>query len=142
MSVWSQEEAVSLCCEMEQFLPSLGAHVALTGGTLYGSGLRKDCDLVIYRIRQFKEIDVPGLLLEMERRGWSAHVCRGNFVIKLTQRSRVGTYSVDMLFPEGHGMHSVFSGDARMDEYGQERPTEEDKGEGSPAPSAYDEDHA
>lgn len=44
MSVWTQREAIDLCIKLERIAPAFGAHVALTGGLLYKSGQRKDCD--------------------------------------------------------------------------------------------------
>lgn len=44
-------DAVAICKLLEPELAKHGFHVALTGGTLYGEGGRKDIDLVFYRIR-------------------------------------------------------------------------------------------
>ena len=49
MSKWSTDQAISWCIELERIAKKHGGHVALTGGTLYGQGLRKDLDIVIYR---------------------------------------------------------------------------------------------
>jgi len=45
--------------------------VALTGGLLYKDGPRKDCDLLFYRIRQRPDIDIKGLIGELETIGIS-----------------------------------------------------------------------
>lgn len=58
---WNQLEAIALCRQIEQVCPKHGCHVALTGGTLYKEGLRKDLDLLFYRVRQEPEIDMEGL---------------------------------------------------------------------------------
>jgi hypothetical protein len=58
---WTHEQAVELARKVEAICPSFGCHVALTGGTLYKDGLRKDCDLLFYRIRQVGVIDGDGL---------------------------------------------------------------------------------
>jgi hypothetical protein len=58
---WTQPEAVELCKRVEAICPKFGCHVALTGGLLYKDGERKDCDLLFYRIRQVKEINIEGL---------------------------------------------------------------------------------
>ena len=67
MSDWTQPEAIELCRDVEAICPGYGCHVALTGGLLYKDGPRKDCDLLFYRIRQVKKIDLdalwPALLL-------------------------------------------------------------------------------
>lgn len=49
---WTQEEAIQLCRLLEALAPTFGCHVALTGGCLYKDGERKDCDILLYRIRQ------------------------------------------------------------------------------------------
>lgn len=61
VGMWRREEALSLCREIEHVASNFGAHVGLTGGLLYKDGLRKDADILIYRIRQADSIDVPGL---------------------------------------------------------------------------------
>ena len=58
---WTLREAVELCTVLEFVAPNFGAHVALTGGLLYKDGPRKDCDVVLYRIRQVGSIDWKGL---------------------------------------------------------------------------------
>jgi hypothetical protein len=58
---WNQTEAVRLCRLIEAISPQFGAHVALTGGTLYKDGDRKDLDILFYRIRQRPNIDMEGL---------------------------------------------------------------------------------
>ena len=45
-------QARKLCIEIEKIAPAYGYHVALTGGTLYKEGERKDIDLILYGIRQ------------------------------------------------------------------------------------------
>ena len=62
---WTLEMAVALCRKVEAVCPQFGCHVALTGGTLYKDGERKDCDLLFYRIRQTPEIDMKGLGLAL-----------------------------------------------------------------------------
>jgi hypothetical protein len=51
-AVWTQADAIALCCEIEAIAPAFGLHVALTGGLLYKQGPRKDADILLYRIRQ------------------------------------------------------------------------------------------
>ena len=89
------ETAIELCRKVEAISPLYGCHVALTGGTLYKDGARKDIDILFYRIRQTKEIDLDGL--------WNALG-----VIGLKKRSGFGwcykgVYNgidIDMFFPE------------------------------------------
>src|SRR3546814_15766415 len=47
---WTLDDAVALCRKIEKIAPEYGAHVALTGGTLYKDGPRKDVDLLFYQI--------------------------------------------------------------------------------------------
>lgn len=61
--MWTLADAVALCSALEDIAPKYGAHVALTGGTLYKTGPRKDVDILFYRIRQIESIDVAGLML-------------------------------------------------------------------------------
>jgi hypothetical protein len=58
---WTQREAIALATIVELVAPICGCHVALTGGLLYKLGNRKDCDLLFYRIRQVKRIDMDKL---------------------------------------------------------------------------------
>ena len=58
---WTRDMAVELCRLVEGICPKFGCHVALTGGLLYKDGSRKDCDILLYRIRQIKEINLDGL---------------------------------------------------------------------------------
>lgn len=46
---WDTGSAIDFCILLEQIAPTYGAHVALTGGLLYREGMRKDCDIVLYR---------------------------------------------------------------------------------------------
>lgn len=67
--MWTQKLAVELCRRIEAICPEYGCHVALTGGTLYKDGERKDCDILFYRIRQRKHIDGEGLIAALEQIG-------------------------------------------------------------------------
>jgi hypothetical protein len=58
---WTQRDAITLCRQIELICPDYGCHVALTGGTLYKVGERKDLDILFYRIRQVETIDTDGL---------------------------------------------------------------------------------
>lgn len=58
---WTQQQAIDLCVKIEKISPKYGCHVALTGGLLYKIGPRKDCDILLYRIRQVASIDWDGL---------------------------------------------------------------------------------
>ncbi len=99
-TLWSQPEAINLCCLIERFCPAFGFHVALTGGVLYKEGHRPDLDLVFYRIREVNQPNVEGLLDKLCDLGLD--VFKGgieDFVIKCRQ----GDKSIDLLFPENYG---------------------------------------
>ncbi len=69
VSRWTQSEAIELCRAVEAVCPQYGCHVALTGGLLYKDGMRKDCDLLFYRIRQVAEINGEGLFMALAEIG-------------------------------------------------------------------------
>lgn len=97
-SKWTQAQAIDLCRKIEAFAPKYGCHVALTGGTLYHYGERKDADILFYRIRQVNEIDVDGLMLALAEIG----VWRGpdyGWCQKATYEGR----NIDFFFPERPG---------------------------------------
>lgn len=52
---WTREQAIEFCTKLEPIAAKYGGHVALTGGTLYRDGLRKDLDILIYRSRDEPE---------------------------------------------------------------------------------------
>jgi hypothetical protein len=69
---WTQHDAISMCEVLESVVPEIGAHVALTGGCLYKAGRtggvqRKDCDVLFYRIRQRKCIDMDAMWKELAK---------------------------------------------------------------------------
>jgi hypothetical protein len=69
--LWSREEAFALCRLLEATTPTFGAHVALTGGLLYKDGQRKDCDVLLYRIRQREApVDFEGLFHALKEMGF------------------------------------------------------------------------
>lgn len=65
----SQEAAIEICKEIYPKLSEAGFYPALTGGSLYKEGLRKDVDIIIYRNRQaapqFEMTDIKDLLIEL-----------------------------------------------------------------------------
>ncbi len=69
MNTWTQQEAIELCVAIERIAPRFGCHVALSGGCLYKTGKRKDCDLILYRIRQSPVIRFDDLFEEMRKIG-------------------------------------------------------------------------
>lgn len=105
---WTLQDAVELCKKVEAICPEFGCHVALTGGSLYKEGPRKDCDLLFYRIRQVEKVDHEGLFAALASKvglqrdsgmGW-CH--KGTYVIK-------GAFvPVDMFFPEEVGGDDIY----------------------------------
>ncbi len=99
MKQWTLEQALELCRLIEEIAPRFGAHVALTGGVLYKDGPRKDLDLVFYRIRQTEQIDIAGLIFQLER-DLEIQADTGlmhEWIVKATFRER----KIDLFFPEG-----------------------------------------
>lgn len=66
---WSRDEGVALCRTLETIAPMYGAHVALTGGLLYRDGRRKDCDIIIYRIRQRQYVEWSDMIRHFQTIG-------------------------------------------------------------------------
>lgn len=93
--VWIREEAIELCRIVEGICPQFGCHVAFTGGLLYKDGMRKDADLLFYRIRQIPKINVDGLFSALADVGF---IKIGGFgwVYKALYKGK----PVDCFFPE------------------------------------------
>jgi len=98
---WTQSQAVELCCAIEAVCPAFGCHVALTGGTLYKAGERKDVDIIFYRIRQVENIDVDGLMGALRKLGITPGGDYG-WCYKATYENR----AVDLFFPERKGFEA------------------------------------
>lgn len=92
---WTQTEAVKLCRTLESIAPACGAHVALTGGCLYKDGPRKDCDILLYRIRQVQNIDTSRLFAALADVGVIVTRDCGWCV-----KAMYGELQVDLFFPE------------------------------------------
>ena len=90
--------AIEACTLIESFAPNRGCHVALTGGCLYKGGVRKDIDILFYRVRQIPEIDLIGLLHDLESAGFSKPVGFG-----WIYKSEYKGVNFDMFFPESSG---------------------------------------
>lgn len=90
-------DGVAICKMVEPVCAKHGFHVALTGGTLYGEGGRKDIDIVFYRIREVAQPDVEAMNLDLN---FKCHM-------KMTENFGFckkyiigGVIPVDALFPE------------------------------------------
>ena len=80
---------------IEKIAPNYGCHVALTGGTLYKDGQRKDVDILFYRIRQVKKIDRDGLLTALRAIGFTMSSRHG-----WVQKAFWNSKPVDLFFPD------------------------------------------
>lgn len=92
---WSSEEAIRLCEILEKIAPNYGCHVALTGGTLYKPGMRKDVDILFYRIRQTPQIERTALLDDLSAIG-IAMTSKHGWVQKAIYKGK----SIDFFFPD------------------------------------------
>jgi len=92
---WTRQEAINLCILIESVCPQFGCHVALTGGTLYKAGERKDCDVLFYRIRQVENIDQDGLFAALADIGVE-RLSGFGWVHKAIYQGK----NIDMFFPE------------------------------------------
>ena len=97
---WTQEEAISLCRDIERIAPEFGCHVALTGGCLYKSGARKDLDLLFYRIRSVESIDIAGLFTALRD---MLHIRRVTDAEVWCIKARYEGKGIDCFFPECEG---------------------------------------
>jgi hypothetical protein len=95
---WKQADAIALCERIEKVCPEYGCHVALTGGLLYKPGLRKDADILFYRIRQVPQIDVDGLMAALIGIGIQPGDDFG-WCLKATYEGK----PIDFFFPEREG---------------------------------------
>jgi hypothetical protein len=82
---------------VESVCPKYGAHVALTGGTLYKDGPRKDCDILFYCIRQLDGIDEDGLLKKLEGIGFEIGKKHG-----WVRKAKFEGKPIDMFFPDAN----------------------------------------
>lgn len=103
---WNQTDAIAFARLLETVAPAFGCHICLTGGCLYRDGERKDCDILIYRIRQAESIDLGGLLSKFSEMGMIIY--RGfGFCYKCEWDGK----PVDLLIPEEIGNDYQDSGD-------------------------------
>jgi hypothetical protein len=92
---WTQAEAIAMCILLEAVCPAYGCHVALTGGTLYKQGPRKDADVLFYRIRQIETIQMEPMWAALAAVGFEMKKGFG-WCYKATYQGK----SVDCFFPE------------------------------------------
>lgn len=113
---WTQQQAIAMCVLIEEIVPEFGCHVALTGGNLYKSGPgveRKDADIILYRIRQRKCIDMAGMWKALEKIDFVVDSGFGWYY-----RAHFAGKPVDIFFPEGER-----DADGNEIEYGEAQQT-------------------
>lgn len=100
---WTLQQGLDLCTAIHN-LPAqkFNCHPALTGGLLYKTGLRKDCDIVIYQRGDVdgkrEPINWPGLWAAL----YDIGVCLGDdfgYVKKCTYQGKI----VDIFDPTEDG---------------------------------------
>ena len=94
---WTLQSAAYFCRIIESICPKHGCHVALTGGSLYKDGERKDCDILFYRIRQKERIDIESLKQEMQAMGIEIGEEFG-----WVHKAKYLGQPIDMFFPEDY----------------------------------------
>jgi hypothetical protein len=94
-TAWTQQEAIELCKQVEPLFAKHGFHVALTGGCLYG-GTMKDCDLIVYSVRQNLEPNHYKLAVELEKFGFEYNKQGNGWVTKVQYKGK----EIDLLYPE------------------------------------------
>ena len=103
---------------LEELAPEFGCHVALTGGCLYKDGNRKDCDIILYRIRQWKAIEWPKFRALLESlHGFVFETVKSEQQWLFKAKTAKG-YSIDFLFPEFKGLSAIKTDDEILDDYG------------------------
>jgi hypothetical protein len=107
--VWTLNNAALFCTLLEAIAPSYGFHVALTGGCLYKDGPRKDCDVILYRIRtdgQPSTTPVEELLKAFKTKIGISRLTDHGFVVKAEYEGR----QVDFLIPESEPTEVDYAG--------------------------------
>jgi hypothetical protein len=99
MTTWNVSQAIELCRRIEDIAPEFGCHVALTGGTLYKKGERKDLDILFYRIRQVDRVDIIGLFVALSKYLEVNYVSGFGWCFKAIYQGK----NIDCFFPEEHG---------------------------------------
>ena len=93
---WFQFQAIEFCKQIETYASSCNFHIALTGGCLYKEGVRKDCDIIVYSVRQ-ESPNINTFLDVLEDNKICTFVKRGGWHNKaMLDNGR----SVDFLYPE------------------------------------------
>jgi hypothetical protein len=88
------EKAIELCKQLYYVLEKRGVYPALTGGTLYKNGERKDIDIVLYRAESGNPLDVNDV--------WDDLCSIGMFIAFNYDRVAKCTWQgidIDLIFP-------------------------------------------
>lgn len=97
---WTLDEAVAICRLVEPIAEANSFHVALTGGTLYKDGSRKDLDLLFYSVRHTEwRVNRSQLLADLRAAGIKAYRDYG-WVVKAAADLDTSGRVVDLFFPE------------------------------------------
>lgn len=110
--MWSRDEAFDLCRILESVCSKFGCHIGLTGGLLYKSGPRKDCDIIVYRAGQADPTEErPPFAEEIDRNALISAVESAGLVL-VKEYTRVVKFladnkPVDLIFPECDGAYEV-----------------------------------
>lgn len=95
------EKALELCRILYEGLKDYGYYPALTGGSLYKDGERKDFDIVIYRNRENLPFEIPDIEKYLSDCGVKIIESFG-FVTKCTWEE----FDVDLFNPESKGSNT------------------------------------
>lgn len=96
------QAAIDLCTDLYKNLSPLGIFPALTGGTLYKDGPRKDIDIVLYRKDCGDKLELKDVYDELVRSGLFIVSNYGR--VAKGWSLRYGT-DVDIIFPEADGSY-------------------------------------
>lgn len=88
-------DASDICRDIHAAIVDLDCHVALTGGTLYKDGNRKDVDVLFYRVRQKAHPPRESILAALRGIGFIIGK-EYNWCTKSTYKG----IDVDLFFPE------------------------------------------
>ena len=100
---WTLEEARVLIIELERLLPTVGCHIGLTGGVLYKEGIRKDLDLIVYRIRDYGKIINADMVSVFEKCGVEI-IRQYGWMYKARYKGK----GIDILIPESTGKNDKY----------------------------------
>lgn len=104
-SEWNLQEALAICRFIEPIVRPHNAHIGLTGGCLYSSGLRKDLDVVIYPHGGSGGMDEPGVIKGLAEAGF----VMGQRYTRVQKAMWFGKV-IDFIFPHHEGEEGCDTG--------------------------------